>query len=50
MELEPRLEYDKVAPEVLKTLLQTSDYIHNHSGLEPSLLKLVLVRSSQING
>jgi AhpD family alkylhydroperoxidase len=50
MELQPRLQIDKVAPEVLKTLLQVSAYIHNHSGLEPSLLNLVFLRASQING
>jgi AhpD family alkylhydroperoxidase len=50
MELQPRLQMDKIAPEVLKTLLQVSAYIHNHSGLEPSLLNLVFLRASQING
>jgi AhpD family alkylhydroperoxidase len=50
MELKPRLQMDKAAPEVLKALLQVSAYIHNHSGLEPSLLNLVFLRASQING
>ena len=50
MELERRLRYEKIAPEVLKQLLQVSAYLHNHSGLEPSLLNLVFLRASQING
>jgi len=50
MELQPRLQADKIAPEVFKTVLQVSAYIHNHSGLEPSLLNLVYLRASQING
>lgn len=50
MELQPRLQIDKVAPEALKALLQVSAYINNHSGLEPSLLHLLYLRASQING
>ena len=38
--MHPRLELDKVAPEALKAVLQVSAYIHNHSGLEPTLLNL----------
>jgi len=48
--MHPRLEVDKVAPEVLKAVLQVSAYVHNHSGLEPGLLNLVFLRASQING
>lgn len=50
MQLQPRLQADKVAPEVFKSVLQVSAYINNHSGLEPSLLNLVYLRASQING
>ena len=50
MELKPRLQIDKIAPEALKAVLQVSAYINNHSGLEPSLLNLVYLRASQING
>ncbi len=46
----PRLEIDKLAPEALKAVLQVSAYINNHSGLEPTLLNLVYLRASQING
>jgi AhpD family alkylhydroperoxidase len=50
MELKPRLQMDKAAPEALKAVLQVSAYLHNHSGLESSLLNLVFLRASQING
>ena len=50
MELKPRLQADKIAPEAFKAVLQVSAYIHNHSGLEPSLLNLAFLRASQING
>jgi len=43
-------ELNKVAPDALKAVLQVSAYINNHSGLEPSLLNLVYLRASQING
>jgi AhpD family alkylhydroperoxidase len=50
MELKPRLQMDKAAPEALRAVLQVSAYLHNHSGLEPSLLNLVYLRASQMNG
>lgn len=50
MEPKPRLQLGKIAPEALKAVLQVSAYINNHSGLEPSLLNLVYLRASQING
>jgi len=34
--MHPRLELEKVAPDALKTVLQVSAYISNHSGLEPN--------------
>jgi alkylhydroperoxidase family enzyme len=48
--MHPRLELDRVAPDALKAVLQVSAYINNHSGLEPTLLNLVYLRASQING
>jgi len=48
--MHPRLEFDKAAPEAFKAVLQVSAYINNHSGLEHSLLNLVFLRASQING
>ena len=48
--MHPRLKLDKVATGALKAVLQVSAYINNHSGLEPTLLNLVYLRASQING
>lgn len=44
-----RIEYGKVAPEGMKALLSLGKYAHD-SGLEKSLLELVYMRASQING
>lgn len=44
-----RLRYATAAPGVYKALLQLSEYAHQ-SGLEESLLGLVDMRASQING
>jgi AhpD family alkylhydroperoxidase len=44
-----RLRYATAAPGGYKAMLQLSEYVH-HSGLEESLLNLVDVRASQING
>ena len=44
-----RLDFTKVAPAALKAMYSLQKYV-DESGLEPSLLKLVEVRASQING
>jgi len=44
-----RIEYDKVAPDVYKAML-IMDREVNNSGLEKSLLDLIKIRASQING
>ena len=44
-----RLEYGKVAPGALDAMLGLETYVHG-AGLEPTLLELVKVRASQING
>ena len=44
-----RIEYGKVAPEGMKALLALGKYAHD-SGLEKSLIELVYMRASQING
>lgn len=49
MDMKPRIEYAKVAPGGLKAMLGLESYVHG-SGLELSLLELVKVRASQING
>ena len=45
-----RLQADKIAPEAYKAVLQVQAYINHHSGLEHSLLHLIYMRASQING
>lgn len=47
--MQPRIEYGKVAPGAMAAMRGLEDYVHR-SGLEPSLLELVKVRASQING
>jgi AhpD family alkylhydroperoxidase len=49
MEMKPRLEYSRVAPEGFAAMLGLEKYARS-SGLEMSLLELVKVRASQING
>jgi AhpD family alkylhydroperoxidase len=46
---EPRIAYYKLAPEGIKHLQELERYLAN-CGLEKSLLELVKVRASQING
>ena len=47
--MQPRLNTNKVAPGAIHAMLQLENYIHK-SGLEPALLELVRMRTSQING
>jgi AhpD family alkylhydroperoxidase len=47
--MQARLDYAKVAPEAYKAMLALETYIRR-SGLEPQLLELIKIRSSQING
>jgi len=47
--MEPRLDYSKVLPEGMKAIYALDGYSQN-SGLEPSLLELIKLRASQING
>ena len=47
--MEPRLNYYKLAPEAAKTLGSLGTYLAG-CGLEHSLLELVKIRASQING
>lgn len=47
--MKQRLNYDTVAPEALKGMLELEKYVA-HSGLEQSLYELVKLRASQING
>lgn len=47
--MESRISYIKAAPGARDALMQVSNYVHG-SGLEESLLGLVFLRASQING
>jgi AhpD family alkylhydroperoxidase len=47
--MSPRIDYSKVAPGALRAMFGLESYIHN-SGLEESLLNLIRMRASQING
>lgn len=44
-----RINYEKVAPGAVQAMLAVEGYVRN-SGLEPSLLELVRLRASQMNG
>jgi AhpD family alkylhydroperoxidase len=46
--MQPRIEYDKVAPEAIKPMLGLEAYVRR-CGLEPALLELIKLRASQIN-
>lgn len=47
--MEVRLDYAKVAPGAMKAMYAINRY-SNESGLEKSLLELIKIRASQING
>lgn len=47
--MQSRLENEKIAPEGVKAMMGLESYVRR-SGLEPSLLELVKLRASQING
>lgn len=47
--MEIRLDYTKVQPEALQTLLKLEGYVRK-SGIDPKLCELIKIRASQING
>jgi AhpD family alkylhydroperoxidase len=47
--MEPRIDYTSVAPEALKAMYGLESYVRR-SGLETSLIELIKLRASQING
>lgn len=47
--MDPRIRYAQVAPKAIEALYAIEKYVRNR-GLEPSLLELVKMRASQING
>src|SRR3954454_3866174 len=48
--MQPRLDGQKVAPAAFHAVLGLEEYIRKSSRLEPSLLELVRMRASQLNG
>lgn len=47
--MQSRMAYGKVAPGAMRAMSELERYVHE-CGLEPSLLELVKLRASQING
>lgn len=47
--MKPRIDLNAVSPSALRAMMALQAYV-NGSGLEPSLLELVKMRASQING
>jgi AhpD family alkylhydroperoxidase len=48
--VKPRLNYQSLAPNGLRLMLEMKTYLQQHSGLEPALMELVDMRASQLNG
>ena len=48
--MQPRLNFANAAPAAIRTMYGIETYLRKSSGLESSLLELVRLRSSQING
>src|SRR5579885_23861 len=47
--MQQRIPYKEIAPEGYQAMARLEHYVR-HAGLEPSLLELVKIRASQING
>lgn len=48
--MQPRLNYANAAPAGARAMYGLESYIRKFSGLDPSLLELIRLRASQING
>ena len=48
--MQSRLDFTKAAPSAYRAMAALESYVKNSSRLEPSLLELVRMRTSQING
>jgi AhpD family alkylhydroperoxidase len=48
--MQPRIDSQKFAPQALQAMLAMENYVSKSSRLEPSLVELVRMRASQING
>lgn len=47
--MKPRIEYAESAPGAFQGMRAFEEYVHR-CGLEPTLLELIKIRASQING
>ena len=47
--MEPRLDYTKASPEAYRAMAHLEAVVR-HSGIDPTLLELVKIRASQLNG
>jgi AhpD family alkylhydroperoxidase len=48
--LHARIDYRKVAPDAVQAIAALNRYVTEQSGLDPSLIHLINLRASQING
>src|SRR5215475_14008082 len=48
--MQPRLEAQKISPGAYHAMLGLEGFIRNSSKLDPSLIELIKMRASQING
>jgi AhpD family alkylhydroperoxidase len=48
--MEPRINAQKASPAAYKAMLNLENHVSRSAGIEPSLLELVKLRASQING
>lgn len=48
--MEPRIDYMKVSPDAFQAVWGLEKFVSQKAGIEPSLLHLLKIRASQING
>ncbi len=48
--MKPRLDYASASPAAYRAMLGLERFVRNESGLDRSLLELIKIRASQING
>ena len=48
--LQPRLNYQTLAPNGLRLMMEMEAYLRHHSGLEPTLVELVKMRTLPLKG
>lgn len=50
MKMQPRLDFEKAAPALVRAMAALENGVRKNSRLEPALVELVKMRASQING